>query len=150
LSQERIEQLQEKLVLIDTGIRRQGQALFQPMVERYCLRDRRTVQAIERNNALNHELAGALVEGDWPNFGKSMWAQWENWKALSEGKCSGQEIEELFAAAEPLVYGARMNGAGQGGAAILLAREGKKRELVRAVRSILTSSVAFHEWGPIL
>ena len=145
-----MQKIQKHLVLINTGIPKQGQAFFETMVERYCLRETCTLQAIERNNTLNRELAECLVVGDLSGIGQVMQSQWENWKILSEGKCTNPQIDRLFAEATPCVYGARMNGAGQGGCAMFISREGKKEELIHLIRTVLGDSVTFYKWEPIL
>jgi len=150
LSEQRVRDMQKHLILIYTGLPKQSQAFFASMVERYCLGDTNTLVAIERNNALNKELSELLVVGDLADIGKTIRAQWENWKVLTEGNCSTPEVDHLFAQVEPYVYGARMNGAGQGGCATLMAREGKKEKLANVIRSVLGDSAVFYRWEPIL
>ena len=145
-----IQKLQDHLLLVYTGITKQGQAFFEEMVERYCLREARTLQAIKRNNMLNRELAKLLVAGDLRSIGQLMQSQWENWKILSDGKCTSPQIDHLFDGVRPYVYGARMNGAGPGGCAMFVTKEGRKEDLIQLSRAILRGSITFYAWQPIL
>jgi galactokinase/mevalonate kinase-like predicted kinase len=149
LTDSTLQKIQNHLVLVNTGISKQGQAFFDNMLERYCLRATRTLNAIQRNNSLNRELAGFLVTGDLAGIGQTMHLQWENWKILSEDKCSNLQIDNLFRNVAPYVYGARMNGAGQGGCAMFVVREGKRRELTNVVREILGEKASFYNWRAI-
>ncbi len=150
LSEAALRSIEEHLVLLQTGIRKHGQAFFDGMIERYCLREPATLRAVERNNTLNHELAELLIANDLAGIGHTMKSQWENWKVLSDGTGTNTDIDRLLAEVEPYVYGARMNGAGQGGCAMLVVREGKRQEIERAVRSVLQGTFKFYEWEPVL
>jgi len=145
-----IQKLRGQLLLVHTGIPKQGQAFFDKMVERYCLRQTQTLQAIERNNRLNQELSELLVAGDLVSVGRIMQSQWENWKVLSDGKCTNPQIDRLFAEVGPHIHGARINGAGQGGCAMLMIRHGEREKVERAVQSVLGESVKPYRWEPVL
>jgi fucokinase len=150
LNDSALHRLRQDLVLVNTGIPKQGQAFFDAMTERYCLRDAQTLQAIERNNDLNRHLADLLVEGDLPGIGQIMASQWENWKILTLGKCTNPTIDRLFEDIAPFAYGGRLNRAGQGGCAMMIAREGKKRDLIQAIRASLGQPVEIYDWEPVL
>ena len=150
VSGEQLHRLEEQLVLVHTGIPRQNPRFFEAVMERYCVNDGRTLQAIERNCCLNKKLAEQLVTGDLPALGEFIGSQWENWKALTEEACTNPMIERLFSAAAPHVYGARMNGAGQGGCAMFLVHEAEKGELLRAVTAALGTTVRCYRWQAVL
>jgi galactokinase/mevalonate kinase-like predicted kinase len=149
LAKSTLQKLQDHLILVNTGISKQGQAFFDNMIENYCLRVTRTLSAIDRNNSLNRELVGFLTTGDLANIGQAMHMQWENWKILSEGKCSNHQIDSLFENVEPYVYGARINGAGQGGCSMFIVKEGKKHKLIDVIQETLDGKELFYKWRDI-
>jgi galactokinase/mevalonate kinase-like predicted kinase len=147
--EETLKALRDRLLLVSMEIPKTDQTFFDGIMERYCLKDGRVLSASDRIHALNTELSEALVAGDLTSIGKAMGSQWESWKILTDGKCTNSVIEGLFAEAAPFVYGSRMNGAGGGGCAMFMVREGRKDEASRAIRSALGKRATFYDWEPV-
>jgi len=139
-------QLADRLVLVHTGVERTGQINFAKMLERYTLRDPSMLQAVSMNNDFNLQVAADLAAGNLPALGRAMNSQWEHWKAMTEGRCTNPKIEEMFAATAHLVEGARLNGAGGGGVAMFLVRQGRRDDFLRLLRRTHGARSTIYRW----
>lgn len=78
-------------------------------------------------------LAGALVDGDWPEVGRLMAAEWRHRKALST-EVTTPEVDSLLAAAgEAGAWGGKVCGAGGGGCVAVLAPPARREDVVAAL-----------------
>jgi galactokinase len=90
-----------------------------------------------------------LARGNLADFGGVLRQQWENWRSLSEGQCTTASFDTLLKEAEPYCYGARLNGAGGGGCATFVAREGRTSKLKQVILSIAGNGTQFYAWQPV-
>jgi galactokinase/mevalonate kinase-like predicted kinase len=151
LNDGQLTRLRKHLLLINTGIQRKDDALLIELMERYCLRDSTILKSMERIIDLNLRLPEFLADGDLARVGQIMRAQWESWRACSEDRCTNSEINELFLKLDPYLFGARMNGTGQGGCAMLLLREEQDREeVLKIAKSMLGPSAVGYTWHAVL
>jgi galactokinase/mevalonate kinase-like predicted kinase len=142
--------LNENLILMYTGITKKDQLSFDSIIERYCLKEAKLLKAIEYNNLLNHKLKKQYSKVDLKNIGESMFAQWDNWKIITERKCTNSDIDEFFNKIAPYIHGGRMNGAGKGGCAMLILKKGQKEKVIKTIKTILGRSARIYPWNPVI
>jgi len=143
-------QLEESLIIIHTGIRKERQLDFSNLIERYSLGNAKVQEAVESNNQLNKELVGYIFNKDPEGIGRVMTSQWENWKILTENKCTNECIDSLFSTVSPFVWGGRMNGAGQGGCVMFFIKDQLRQKLINAVKSVHGDGMSIFRWKAVI
>ena len=127
LSPQRLQELDERMVLFYTGLPRLAKNVLKRVVDHFLARDAGTLEVLLRMRALAEELAPALEAGDWEQVGRAVDESWELNKRL-EPTASNPDIERLFQAARPFIHGAKLAGAGGGGFMFALARSREDAE----------------------
>lgn len=139
-------ELDERLVIIDTGQRRLAKNLLREIMGSWLAREAHTVRILDEIQRIARDMRRALKSGDLDEVGDLLWRHWETNKRLDR-KTSNAFIDQLMAALRPHLAGAKLAGAGGGG---FLFGVAKTASDVEAIRVILNSdfrhaNVTFHE-----
>jgi fucokinase len=126
-------ELQERLVVYYTGIRRVARDLLRQVVARYLHRETTAVQVLHAIKTFAVEMSFAIDQGEWEHLGELIDRHWELNQIL-DPHTTNSAIESLLESVRPYVYGAKLAGAGGGGFLILLARNAAS---ARDLRSLL-------------
>ncbi len=138
-------ELDDRLVLIDTGQRRLAKNLLREIMGAWLRRDRRTVAILGDIQMLAREGAEALRGGDFFELGQILWRHWELNKQLDQGT-SNAFIDGLMESLRPHLDGAKLAGAGGGGFLMAIAKPGGREQIRRLLeRDFADSNVAWHE-----
>jgi len=101
-----------------TGVARNSGVILKPIRERWLEGERLVVEGYRRIASLCRRGKRALLEADWPTFGRFMD---ENHRIQQELGASGEENDRLInVAREEGALGAKLAGAGGGGSIIVL------------------------------
>ncbi len=124
----------ERMVLFDTGIARAATRGLNVVLDVYLSRGQHYA-AIRESLEIHDQMVTALRAGDYPALGLMANRYWQLRCTLDPGATS-ETLQYLFEDPEitRLIEGGLITGAGGGGIALLIAREGKSRE----VRKFLT------------
>jgi fucokinase len=115
--------LEERLLLVYTGQRRLAKNLLRAVMGRWMARDPEMVAMLAEIAALAEAMRDALVAEDLDAFGDLIARHWEINKRMDPG-CSNPFIDDLLALCAPYIVGAKLAGAGGGGFALMVARDG--------------------------
>ena len=132
LSQKRILELEERLLLLYTGRQRNSHDILDEQVER--TRGRRNDDGLHALKGLVKKGVDILSgEGDVKEFGRILHEGWEIKRALS-GKVSTPEIDALYAKARDAgAIGGKLLGAGGGGFLLLFVEPDARRAVTNAL-----------------
>ncbi len=117
------EALNERLLLVYTGQRRLAKNLLRAVMGRWMTRDPEMVAMLADIAALAVEMQRALLAVDLDAFGALIGAHWQINKRMDAG-CSNPFIDDLLALCAPYMVGAKLAGAGGGGYALVIAKDG--------------------------
>jgi len=105
-------------IVVHTGVARNSGAVLKPIRERWLEGERLVVEGYRRIASFCRRGKRALLEADWPTFGRLMN---ENHRIQQELGASGEENDRLInVAREEGAAGAKLAGAGGGGSIIVL------------------------------
>ena len=125
------EELKERFVLIYTGQRRLAKGILRAIMARYISRDPEVVGILKEIQEIAVAMRDALLDRDMATFGELMNRHWEANKVLDPGS-TNPFIDRLFEQFGPYILGGKLVGAGGGGFAEVVARDGDAaRELAR-------------------
>ncbi len=116
--------LEARLVIVDTGLQRVAKNVLERVVGRYLRRERGVLTGIARLVELAEEGAEVLARGAVDPLGAIMDEVWAIHQTL-DPHCSTPAIDALFRAVEDLSLGGKLAGAGGGGFAGFLAKDGE-------------------------
>jgi fucokinase len=123
------EQLGQCLCLVYTGQQRLAKNLLRAVMGRWMARDPEMVWILGEIGRLAVAMRNALAAGDLGQFGTLLAEHWALNKRMDPG-CTNPFIDELFERMAPYIHGGKLAGAGGGGFALVLARDGQAaREL---------------------
>lgn len=117
------EALNERLLLVYTGQRRLAKNLLRAVMGRWMTRDPEMVAMLADIAALAVQMQRALLAEDLDAFGALIGAHWQINKRMDAG-CSNPFIDDLLALCAPYMVGAKLAGAGGGGYALVIAKDG--------------------------
>ncbi len=117
-------ELDERLMLVYTGQQRLAKNLLQRMAARWMARDTETTWMLGEIARLAVAMRDALAGGDLDSFGWLIAEHWTVNRRMDPG-CANPFIDELFEVMRPYLSGAKLAGAGGGGFAIALAKDGQ-------------------------
>ena len=124
-------ELDDRLLVLDTGQRRLAKNLLREIMAGWLARERHVVEILAEIQQIALEMRQALAGADFARVGESMWRHWELNKRLDR-QTSNEFIDSLMAALAPHVEGAKLAGAGGGGFLMGILKPGR-RETVRAL-----------------
>lgn len=123
--------LERRAVLVYTGEVHLSGSIHTDIKRSYELPNSPTVDAMKNLKRIAFGAKEALEKGNIDEFGGWLSESWVHHKRLHDS-CNSQVLEKYFEAAEGLVAGGRVCGAGGGGCAIFIAKEGSRRKLEHA------------------
>ncbi|OMO64254.1 hypothetical protein CCACVL1_21925 [Corchorus capsularis] len=118
-----ISELEQRLLVVFTGQVRLAHQVLEKVVLRYLRRDNLLVSSIKRLTELAKIGREALMNFDVDKLGEIMLEAWRLHQEL-DPYCSNEYVDKLFAFADPYCSGYKLVGAGGGGFALLLAKDG--------------------------
>ncbi|MFH1566716.1 MAG: hypothetical protein ABIL09_01865, partial [Gemmatimonadota bacterium] len=126
-----------RVILFDTGIARAATRGLNVVLEAYLTRDRLRYPAIRESLALHDEMVAALRAGDYDALGGLATRYWQLRCTLDPGATS-EALQVLFEDPEltALTEGGTLTGAGGGGFALLVARDGAEPQLRQQLRKL--------------
>ena len=127
----------ERLILFNTGISRKATRGLNVVLEAYLSRDRAAFPAIGESLLIHEEIVAALRAADYPALGRLATRYWQLRCILDPGATS-DVIQHLFESPElsSLSEGGMLTGAGGGGFAMFVARDGAGEELRERLASL--------------
>lgn len=130
-------ELDERLVVLDTGQRRLAKNLLREIMGSWLRRDTRTVNILRDIQILAREAVEALEHGNFFGLGQILWRHWELNKQLDPGT-TNPLIDSLVDTLRPCLEGAKLAGAGGGGFLMGIAKPGCREQ----IRSLIESDFA--------
>lgn len=131
LSAQTRKQLEERLVLVNSGVAHLSSSIHEDIKSDYARADSTTRDAMFRLAEIALAQAAALEAGDISAFGGLLNKNWVQHRRLHES-CQSDALRELYTRAEGYYDGAKTCGAGGGGCILFLAKEGRRSELESA------------------
>jgi len=128
-----IEELQRRLVLCYTGKPRLSSNIHRNVWGNFRAGNEQTTQALFTLRDSAYQAKEHLENGEIEHLGKLLTVQFEAMKDL-DSSTSNEQIEELFALAEPMIIGGKPCGAGGGGCLLFM---GKAEEEARKLEEKL-------------
>ena len=127
----------ERVVLFDTGVARAATRGLNVVLEAYLSRHSETYPAIRESLVIHDEIVSAMRAGDYTSLGRLATRYWQLRCQLDPG-ATNDTIQYLFESEElsSLSEGGLLTGAGGGGFAIIIAREGVADELRRRLGNL--------------
>ena len=123
------ETFHRRVVLFDTGIARGATRGLNVVLESYLRRDRDRYGAMQASLEVHDEIADALRQGDYPRLGQLATRYWE-YRCILDPDATNEALRQLFRSpVSELHEGGMLTGAGGGGFALLIAREGEEDSL---------------------
>jgi len=126
---ETIRELDERLVLIYTGQRRLARNLLREVVGKYIGSDPTALDVLYKIQQMAVLMRFELERGNIEEFCKLLNEHWELSKRL-DGGCTNTCIDQIFLAAEDLIDGRMICGAGGGGFLQVVLKKGVTREML--------------------
>ncbi len=118
-----------RVVLFDTGIARAATRGLNVVLESYLSRDRNRYSAVRESLAIHDDIVSALRQGDFQNLGRLAKRYWDL-RCVLDPDATNDALRLLFEAPlSDLHDGGLLTGAGGGGFALLIAREGEEDRL---------------------
>jgi fucokinase len=130
-------EFQRRVVLFNTGIARFATRGLNVVLDVYLCRDEERYPAIVESMRIHDDIVTALRMRDYDALGKLAIRYWEL-RYTIDPEATNATIQYLFEAPEilPLVAGGLVTGAGGGGFALLIAKEGKIGEVKRWLHTL--------------
>ena len=127
----------KRIVLFDTGISRAATRGLNEVLDAYLTRDPHRYPAIRESLDIHDRMVKALQQGSYGQLGKLSARYWQLRCILDPGATS-KALQHLFEhpALTDLSEGGLITGAGGGGFALLIAREGREDELRQALTAL--------------
>uniref|UniRef100_A0A8W8K6I8 L-fucose kinase n=1 Tax=Magallana gigas TaxID=29159 RepID=A0A8W8K6I8_MAGGI len=129
VSDEVIQMVNERLLLIYTGKTRLARNLLQEVVRNWYARNPNIVETENALVILAQECAHGFIDGNLQKVGSCLDKYWAMKKILAPG-CETATIAKLMAASRPFAYGMCMAGAGGGGFLYVLTKDANHKHLL--------------------
>ena len=127
------EELQNRVLLFFTGVRRSANNILQLQHEDTESGDSTVVDSLHRTKELGYRIEQALEQGNLDRFGRLLHEHWENKKRRS-GKISDERVDRWYTVARNAgALGGKLIGAGAGGFLMLYCPNGKKSSVREAM-----------------
>lgn len=130
-------QFAERVVLFDTGISRAATRGLNVVLDAYLSRDRERYPAICESLTIHDQMVAALGAGDYGELGKLADRYWQLRCAL-DPDATNEALQYLFEKPQisDLTEGGLITGAGGGGFALLIVREGQRVALCERLNKL--------------
>ncbi|MBI4529991.1 MAG: hypothetical protein HY709_00580, partial [Candidatus Latescibacteria bacterium] len=131
------EEFQRRVVLFNTGIARFATRGLNVVLDVYLCRDEERYPAIVESMQIHDDIVTALRAGDYDGLGRLATRYWEL-RYTIDPDATNATIQYIFEAQEIAgrITGGLVTGAGGGGFALLVAKEGKTEELKRCLNNL--------------
>lgn len=124
-----LDELQNNLVIMYSGIERAASSVLEEQGNRVQKRDQSTIDGMHRIKQLGHEVRDLLVNGDIDQYGELLHEHWTNKRRLAS-KMTDDRIDEHYDAARRAgAIGGKLMGAGGGGFFMFYTRPADKRRV---------------------
>ncbi len=130
LSEETVEELNERFCLIYTGQRRLARNLLREVMGRYIGANAVSLEVLRSIQNMAWQMKRELENGNVDSFARSLSQHWELSKQLDEG-CTNTCIDQIFLACEDMIDGKMICGAGGGGFLQVILKKGVTKEDLR-------------------
>ncbi|MGP1433768.1 MAG: fucose pyrophosphorylase domain-containing protein [Catonella sp.] len=127
LEEEIINQLNDRFVLIYTGLRRLARNLLRDVVGNYIGNNKNAVNALNEIQKIAVLMRMELERGNINEFARLLSMHWELSKVIDKG-CTNTLIEQILETISDLIEGKMICGAGGGGFLQVILKEGVKKE----------------------
>jgi D-glycero-alpha-D-manno-heptose-7-phosphate kinase len=128
-----IDELQNNLVIMYSGIERAANSVLEEQGARVQKKDEKTLAGMHRIKELGREVYRLLVEGDIDSYGELLHEHWTNKRKLAS-KMTDDQIDEHYEAARRAgAIGGKLMGAGGGGFFMFYVRPAEKRRVWEAM-----------------
>ncbi|XP_058104866.1 bifunctional fucokinase/fucose pyrophosphorylase isoform X2 [Magnolia sinica] len=145
-----VAELEQRLLVVFTGQVRLANQVLQKVVIRYLRRDNLLISSIKRLAELAKVGREALMNGDLDELGEIMLEAWRLHQEL-DPYCSNEFVDRFFAFADRFCCGYKLVGAGGGGFALLLAKDGNSaKELRQLLEEASDFDVKVFSWSVYL
>ncbi|XP_026402064.1 bifunctional fucokinase/fucose pyrophosphorylase-like isoform X1 [Papaver somniferum] len=142
-----VAELEQRLLVVFTGQVRLANQVLQKVVTRYLQRDNLLISSIKRLSELAKIGREALMNCDVDELGRIMMEAWRLHQEL-DPYCSNEFVDKLFEFSDRFCCGYKLVGAGGGGFALLLAKDGNSaRELENLLEKSLDFNVKVYKWS---
>lgn len=142
-----VAELEQRLLVVFTGQVRLANQVLQKVVTRYLQRDNLLISSIKRLSELAKIGREALMNCDVDELGRIMMEAWRLHQEL-DPHCSNKFVDKLFEFSDRFCCGYKLVGAGGGGFALLLAKDGNSaRELENLLEKSLDFNVKVYKWN---
>jgi galactokinase/mevalonate kinase-like predicted kinase len=133
----------ERVVLFDTGISRAATRGLNVVMDTYLARTPGRYGAIRESLVIHDEMVGALTAGDYPALGRLATRYWQL-RCILDPEATNSTIQHIFEAPQlrDLSEGGLVTGAGGGGFALLIARDGAAADLVQRLQRLKQAAYA--------
>jgi fucokinase len=139
------EELQQRLVIVYTGISRLARDVLQRVVSGYLSRDALVVGGIQRLVECAEQSRTLISQGDFPGLGAMFAEVWRLHQEL-DPNCSNPEVDRLLAKVSDWSLGWKLAGAGGGGFAGILAKDVQAAQRIRHCLSEIPG-VRVYSWA---
>ena len=127
----------ERIILFDTGISRAATRGLNVVMDAYLCRDPRRYAAMRESLEIHDRMMEALDAGDYPALGKLATRYWQL-RCILDPDATSPALQYLFEAPElaKVIEGGLITGAGGGGFALLIAKEGKIQQAKKVLDAL--------------
>ena len=143
-----VSEFQSRVILVQTGPARLARDLLQNVVRRWHRREPEFIQAIDSLRETAKRMSEAIIHGRIDNLSKELNAYWKLKKFVT-GKDQAEPslIRDLFTKTEHLTVARSLCGAGGGGFAVFVVKEGVEfQEFKRAVSEAFPDMIVHHAY----
>ncbi len=130
LSEETVQELNDRFCLIYTGQRRLARNLLREVMGRYIGANPDSLEVLRAIQNMAWQMKRELENGNVDSFARSLSQHWELSKRLDEG-CTNTCIDQIFLACDDMISGKMICGAGGGGFLQVILKKGVTREDLR-------------------
>ena len=146
MTAERQRQLESRLILYFTGIRRIAKNLLQQVVGSYLARETPTIQVLHSIKTLAMEMAYALEHEEWDYLGQLLDRHWKLYQIL-DPNVTNAPLNGILTKVRPYISGAKLAGAGGGGFFMLLASSENSAAKLREVLREVSGNGVVYDWN---
>ncbi|WP_176693916.1 GHMP kinase [Candidatus Kryptonium thompsonii] len=141
LSKETICELEERLILINLGARRNSGTILEQQIKN--VETGKNIDALLETKKITYEIKDALLSGDLEKFGKLLDKAWELKKKFAEG-ISNPDIDRFYKRLKELgVIGGKISGAGGGGHMFVFCKSFCRHKIEREIEKFNYKVVPF-------
>jgi D-glycero-alpha-D-manno-heptose-7-phosphate kinase len=128
-----LDELQNNLLIMYSGVERPAKAVLSEQGERIKKNDPATVEGMHRIKQLGREVYDLLVKGNTDQFGELLHEHWQHKRQLAS-KMTDPQLDEYYEAARNAgAIGGKLIGAGGGGFFMLYVRPAEKRRVLETL-----------------